>query len=383
MFKALVQLIREWYGIEGPIPLHAPVFGSRERELVLDTIDSTFVSSMGEYVGQFERQVVEYTGSKYAVAMVNGTAALQLALELAGVEPGDEVITQPLTFVATPNAIVHAGASPVFVDVDRDTLGMSPHALDVFLKENVRLKAGQPWNKNTGRRIGGLVPMHTLGHPCRIRALCELAGEWRIPLVEDAAEALGSWSAGQHCGTFGKLGVLSFNGNKTITSGGGGMILTQDEVLARKGKHLTTTAKLSRGWDFFHDQVGYNFRLPNLNAALACAQMERLSQILDEKRALAQAYARYFENEKWADFLKEPENTKSNYWLCSIALSDETLKEAFLAFTNHENIMTRPFWELMTKLPMYETHFSGPLDNAEWLAKRVVSLPSSVRNYSC
>ena len=337
------------------------------------------MSYVGQYVDRFEKEIADYTGAKKAIATVNGTTALQIALQLAGVEPGDEVITQPLTFVATANAIAHSGADPVFIDVDKDTLGMSPRALEDFLENNGRIQSKKLYNKKTGRRIAAVVPVHTLGHPCRIHQLVELAQKWDIPLVEDAAEALGSWADGQHCGTLGELGILSFNGNKPITCGGGGIILTSDEKLAGQGKYITTTAKVPHKWEFYHDEIGYNYRLPNLNAALACAQMERFPRIIEEKRMLAREYSRYFETIQWGDFLKEPEKTRSNYWLCSVVLSDRTLRDKLLKMINEKGIMARPVWQLMTELPMYRNCFAGPLENSQWLQQRVVCLPSGVR----
>lgn len=404
MFEELIAFIRELYRQPfGSIPLHAPTFTARDKELVVDAIDSTFVSSVGRYVDGFEQMLVEFTGAKRAVATVNGTCALQAALRLAGVQAGDEVITQPLTFVATANAIVHAGAEPVFLDVDRDTMGMSPEALQAWLQENAVIKGGAanspphpsrlpltaspfpqlplPVNKHTGCRIAAIVPMHTFGHPCRIMKIMEVARQWSIPVVEDAAEALGSWVGNTHCGLFGDLGILSFNGNKTITCGGGGAILTNNESLADRAKHLTTTAKVSHPWEFEHDEVGYNFRLPNLNAALACAQMERLPDILREKREIAAAYKAFFDSHDWGRFIPGPEDTLSNYWLCAVAAQDQAARVDLLEQTNKAEVMTRPIWKLMTDLPMYAQCQAGPLENAMWLYDRIVNLPSGVRNH--
>jgi perosamine synthetase len=398
MFEDLIVFIRQLYGRPtGPIPLHAPTFTARDKELVLDAIDSTFVSSVGRYVDLFEHKLAEYTGAKRAVATVNGTSALQVALRLAGVRPGDEVITQPLTFVATANAVSHLGAVPVFVDVDKDTMGMSPEALQAWLSENVEIKVEvkvkaensefqsqpqpQPFNKHTGRRIAAIVPMHSYGHPCRIQEIVQKADVWSIAVVEDAAEALGSWGGNTHCGLFGDLGVLSFNGNKTITCGGGGAILTNDEQVADRAKHLTTTAKLPHPWEYEHDEIGYNFRLPNLNAALACAQLERLPDILLEKREIAATYEAFFDSREWGRFMPEPENTQSNYWLCSITLADRSSRDTFLEQTNAAGVMTRPTWKLMSHLAMYTDCQTGPLENAQWLSDRIVNLPSGIRNH--
>lgn len=380
MFDDLITLIRDLYRMPtAPIPLHSPAFTARDKELVLDAIDSSFVSSVGQYVDRFEQMLAEYTGVKRAVATVNGTCSLQAALRLVGVQAGDEVITQPLTFVATANAIVHAGAEPVFVDVDRDTMGMSPADLEKWLSDTAILQdSGAPRNKRTNRLISAIVPMHTFGHPCRIIEIMNIARRWSIPVVEDAAEALGSWVGNRHCGTFGNLGILSFNGNKTITCGGGGAILTNDEALADRAKHVTTTAKLPHPWEYDHNEIGYNYRLPNLNAALACAQMERLVDILNFKRKIAMAYKAFFDQTDWARFLEEPKQTSSNYWLCSIAAKDRETRENVLQHTNNNRVMARPAWKLMTDLPMFSHCQTGTLDNAQWLYDRVVNLPSGI-----
>jgi aminotransferase in exopolysaccharide biosynthesis len=395
MYNDLINFVRELYCTKAFIPLHAPTFEQRDKDYVMDAIDSTFVSSVGEYVNRFEQDLAAFTGAARAVATVNGTCALQTALKLVGVESNDEVITQPLTFVATANAIAHLGAAPVFVDVDKDTMGLSPDDLETWLKENTEVKAkvkvetknSQPqpqpqpvFNKHTGRRIAAILPMHTFGHPCRIEQIVAIAKAWSIPVVEDAAEAIGSWSKQTHCGLFGDLGILSFNGNKTITCGGGGAILTRDDTLADRAKHLTTTAKVPHPWEFDHDEIGYNYRLPNLNAALACAQLERLPHILKQKREIARAYQAFFASRDWGQFMAEPNDTQSNYWLCTIALADRAARDALLKATNTAGVMTRPAWNLMPDLAMYAACVSGPLDNARWLQDRIVNLPSSVRS---
>lgn len=380
MYNEIIQFIRDLYRRpEGIIPLHAPVFIGNERKYVLDAINSTFVSSVGEYVNRFERDLAAYTGATRAVATVNGTTALQTALQVAGVKPGDEVITQPLTFVATANAISHIGAAPVFVDVDKDTMGLSPAALDDFLETNADRTAAVPINRQTKKRIAAIVPMHTFGHPCRVDQIVTIAKDWQIPVVEDAAEAMGSWQGDKHCGTRGDVGVLSFNGNKTITCGGGGAILTHNDHLADRAKHLTTTAKKSHPWEIDHDEVGYNYRMPNLNAALACAQLERLKDIVAEKRRIAAAYKTFISSTDWAQFMDEPPGKSSNFWLCTISLAGPAQRDAFLEATNTAGVMTRPAWKLMTDLPMYMGCQAGPLDNARWLRDRIVNLPSSVR----
>lgn len=380
MYKDLIAFVRELYGTEDFIPLHAPTFKKNDRRYVLDAIDSTFVSSVGEYVNRFERDLAAFTGASRAIATVNGTTALQTALKLVGVQGNDEVITQALTFVATANAVSHLGAVPLFVDVDKNTMGLSPEALDVFLKKNAILKDNGAYNKETGRRIAAIVPMHTFGHPCRIEKIVEIAKVWTIPVVEDAAESIGSKSGDRHCGTFGEIGVLSFNGNKTITCGGGGAILTNDEKLADWAKHLTTTAKVPHPWEFEHDEIAYNYRLPNLNAALACAQLERLPDILREKREIAHAYRDFFAPLKWGEFMVEPENTQSNYWLCTIALNNPFKRYEFFETTNAAGVMTRPVWKLIPELSMYSSCQSGSLENSKWLSNRIVNIPSGVRS---
>ena len=385
MYSDLIRFIRDHYRTEEFIPLHAPTFKDTDRRYVLDAIDSTFVSSVGEYVNRFEDGLVAFTGAARAVATVNGTTALQTGLRLVGVGSGDEVLTQPLTFVATANAVAHLCAHPVFVDVDRDTMGLSSDDLEAWLASNAEIREdkegiGQAYNTSTNRRIGAILPMHTFGHPCRIERIVAIARRWSIPVVEDAAEAIGSYVGGKHCGLFGDVGILSFNGNKAITCGGGGAILTNDEALGARAKHLTTTAKVPHPWDFEHDEIGYNFRMPNLNAALACAQLERLPEILQEKRQLAHTYRQFFKGKEWANFLEEPVDTSSNYWLCAIALEDGAARDAFLEAVNAKGVMVRPIWKLMTELPIYKNCQSGPVTNAEWLRERVVNLPSGVRN---
>lgn len=358
------------------VPLHAPYFGGNEKKYVLDTIDSTFVSSVGAYVNRFEEMMAEITGAKYAVATTSGTTALHLALVVAGVKPGDEVITQPLTFVATANAIAHAGASPIFVDVDKDTMGLSPAALKLFLEENATLKDGIAINKHSGKRIAACVPMHTFGFPMRIDEVQDICRQYNIVLVEDAAESLGSYYKGKHTGTFGSVGIFSFNGNKTVTCGGGGAVVTDDENIARHAKHLSTTAKIPHQWEFVHDEVGYNYRMPNLNAALACAQLEQLPAILDNKRALADTYRAFF-RESDIEFVEGITGSSPNHWLNTIKLDSATARDAFLQEANAQKVMTRPIWRLMNKLPMYMGSLCGNLDNAEWLEARVVNIPSS------
>jgi aminotransferase in exopolysaccharide biosynthesis len=377
MFKALIDFVREQYRSNDFIPLHVPVFSGREHQYVLNTIDSTFVSSVGAYVDRFERDIATYTNSSCAVATMNGTAALHIALKLAGVEPGDLVITQPLTFVATCNAIVYCGAEPVFVDVDRETLGLSPQAMEEWLQNHAHVgDDGVCRTRTEGRAIRACLPMHTFGHPANLAGLVEVTGRWNLALVEDAAESLGSLYKGQHTGTFGLLGTLSFNGNKIITTGGGGMILA-DETLGARAKHITTTAKRPHPYEYFHDEVGYNYRLPNINAALGCAQLEQLETFVASKRELASRYAAYFKGSDM-EFVTEPTGCRSNYWLNAVICDSLEQRDALLKSTNDGGVMTRPIWALMTRLPSYVECLQGRLTNAEWLESRVVNLPSSI-----
>ncbi len=374
--SAIVACAREIYG-EGPVPLHRPVFEGKEREYLVACVDSNFVSSVGAKVVAFEEEIAAFTGAAHAVATVNGTAALHIALQLAGVQRGDEVLCQALTFIATCNALAYAGAEPVFIDVDRDTLGLSPVALRNWLTANAELHDGQAVNRNTGRRIAACVPMHTFGFPLRIADVVAVCDEFGIPVVEDAAESLGSLVEGRHTGTFGKVATLSFNGNKIITTGGGGMIITDDTSLATRAKHLTTTAKRPHPYEFFHDEVGYNYRLPNLNAALGCAQMERLKEMLVAKAAVSRRYAKLC-----ADFgvahVGPIAGAQPNWWLNAIIVEDEATRNAILEFTNARGVMTRPVWRLMSKLPMFSHCQHDGLENSHWLEARVVNLPSSV-----
>jgi aminotransferase in exopolysaccharide biosynthesis len=376
MFDTLIQFIRQQYRSDAFIPLHAPVFAGREQEYVNDTIASTFVSSVGAYVDRFERDMATYTGSPRAVATVNGTSALHIALRLAGVEPGELVITQPLTFVATCNAIAYCSAEPLFIDVDRDTLGLSPSALEAWLVDNACLGDDGLCRTSNGQVIRACVPMHTFGHPADLDGLLKVCRRWHLVLVEDAAESLGSFYKGRHTGTFGELGTLSFNGNKIMTTGGGGMILA-GEVLGARAKHLTTTAKQAHPYEYVHDEVGYNYRLPNLNAALGCAQLEQLEAFIASKRQLAARYAEYLKGGD-LQFVSEPPDCRSNYWLNAVICADREQRDALLAATNNAGVMTRPIWALMNRLPIYAHCRKGELVNAEWLEERVVNLPSSV-----
>lgn len=373
-----ISFVREQYNTDKFIPLHEPRFRGNERAYILDTIDSTFVSSVGAYVDEFERKMETFTGASKAVAVVNGTASLQVALRLAGVAEGDEVITQALTFIATANAIVYNGASPIFLDVDLDTMGLSPVAVSNFLEEFGELREGECYNKYTGKRIAACMPMHTFGFPVHLDELIAVCVKWQIPVVEDAAESLGSYYKGKHTGTIGLIGGFSFNGNKTITSGGGGAIISNNIDLGIKAKYLTTTAKRPHPYEFFHDEMGYNFRMPNLNAALACAQMEMLDTFLVDKRKLAEQYALFF-NGIGVSFRTETKDTKANYWLMCVELEDPVDRDRFLKISNESGVMTRPIWTLMTRLPMYQHCQKDQQKNAAFLEQRIINIPSSVR----
>ena len=379
MCKHTVDFIKSQFPDQDFIPLHEPRFVGNERKYVMDAIDSTFVSSVGKYVDDFEKQIAAYTGAKYAVACVNGTAALHMAMIVADVKRNDIVITQPLSFIATCNAISYIGASPLFVDVDRDTMGLSAVKLRSYLQEFVIKKNdGFSYHKVTQQKIAACVPMHTFGHPCRIDEIANICNDYNIALIEDSAESIGSYYKNKHTGNFGLLGTFSFNGNKTITCGGGGAIITNDEALAKRAKYLTTQAKVPHRWDFVHDEIGYNYRMPNLNAALMCAQLEQLDKFLENKRILAGQYQEFFKNTD-IHFMTEPSNSKSNYWLCAISLKDKKTRDEFLQFSNDNGVMTRPVWALMNKLVMFKDALHGELSNAYYLEDRIVNIPSSVR----
>jgi aminotransferase in exopolysaccharide biosynthesis len=379
MFDEVIRFIKNIYPNRNFIPLHEPHFTQTEKDYVVDCIDSTFVSSVGKYVDKFEQMMCEITGSNYAIAIVNGTCALHMALLLVDVNNNDEVITQPLTFIATCNAISYIGARPVFVDIEKDTLGMSPSSLLDFLNKNAEIrKDGFTYNIKTGKRIKACIPMHTFGLPCRIDMLLDICNKYNISLIEDAAESIGSFYKDKHTGTFGKTGVFSFNGNKTVTCGGGGALITNDFELAKKAKHLTTQAKVSHQWAFIHDEIGYNYRLPNLNAAMACAQLEQLNIFITNKRKLSNEYFNFFQK-NGIKVIKEIEYAKSNYWLNFILLENIDERNAFLTYSNSNGIMTRPSWELMHKLEMFKECIKSELTNSEWISERLVNIPSSVR----
>ena len=376
VIQALKDVTRQQ---EDPVPLHAPVFSGNEWQYVKECLDTGWVSSVGRFVDQFERMLAEYTGAGYAIAVVNGTAALHVALILAGVKPGDEVIIPDMTFVATANAVAYCGAVPHLADIDPATLGLDPDKLDRYLHEIVLVKEGVCINKSTGRPIRAVVPMHTFGHPVDLDKLVAVAEKYRLAVVEDAAESLGSFYKGKHTGTFGMLAAISFNGNKIVTTGGGGAILTNDPELARLAKHVTTTAKLPHPWEYNHDQVGFNYRMPNLNAAVGCAQLEQLPVFLRRKRKLAERYKERFGQVRGLQFFEEPDFAESNYWLNVLLLDPECKNErdTILAEAGKEGIMLRPAWCLMHELPMYRDCPRMDLSGSEDLAERLINIPSS------
>jgi aminotransferase in exopolysaccharide biosynthesis len=373
----LINFIQDIYQTKAFIPLHAPTFAGNEKAYVLDTIESTFVSSVGKYVEDFEKQIEVYTGTAKAVATVNGTAALHTALYMSGVKPGDLVITQALTFVATCNALYHMGAEPIFVDVSKVSLGLCPKATEEYLECNAKLNAdGECIHKTTGQRIKAVLPMHTFGHPVEIDELVAVCLKWNLFLVEDAAESLGSFYKGKHTGTIGDFSAISFNGNKIITTGGGGMVLCRDLEAGNHTKHITTTAKVPHPYEFYHDEPGFNYRLPNLNAALGCAQMEMLPTFLKQKRVLAEQYKTLFSGSDF-QFVVEPEYAQSNYWLNAIICPDTDSRNSLLKESNEQGVMTRPIWQLMHRLPMFKNALKGDLKVSEWVEAHLINLPSS------
>jgi perosamine synthetase len=376
--KETISFIQNIYKTKQFIPLHAPAFRGNEKKYLNETIESTFVSSVGAYVDKFEEMMCVISKTKKAVAVVNGTAGIQIALKLVGVIPGDEIITQALTFVATANAIIYNGATPIFLDVDIDTMGLSPNAVNEFLSEFGDLREDGCYNKKSGKKISACLPMHTFGFPIHLDELKIVCEKWNIPIVEDAAESLGSEYKNKPTGSIGKIGVFSFNGNKIVTSGGGGVIVTNNEQLGIKGKYLTTTAKVPHAYEFYHDELGYNFRMPNLNAALACAQLEQLNSFLINKRTMAGEYKSFFDTLD-IKFRTETPNTKANYWLMCVELENIKERDFFLAETNASKIMTRPIWQLMYRLPMYQFCQRDRQLNAQFLEERIVNIPSSVR----
>lgn len=377
-YSEIINHIKSLHPKTDFVPLHAPVFRGNEKEYLIDTINTTFVSSVGAYVDRFEGMMTEITKTKKAIAVVNGTSGIQVALQLVGVKSNDEVLTQALTFVATANAIAYNNAHPVFIDVDLDTMGLSPKALQNFLEQYGELKENECINKKTGRKIAACLPMHTFGFPVHLNEIITVCNQWKIPVIEDAAESLGSQYHNKPTGSFGDVAVFSFNGNKIVTAGGGGAIVTNNVILGDKAKHITTTAKTPHPYEYFHDELGFNYRMPNLNAALACAQLEQLNGFLDDKRNLALQYAAFFEN-KGIKFRTETPNTKANYWLMCVELENKMDRESFLKQTNDAKVMTRPIWQLMFRLPMYQNCQKDEQLNAVFLEDRIVNIPSSVR----
>lgn len=380
-YKQLIAFIRAHYSDQVAVPLHAPVFHGNEKRYLTDCIDSSFVSSVGEYVNRFEAMMRDITGAKYAVATVNGTAALHVSLLLAGVKANEEVLTQSLTFVATCNAIAYLDAAPVFVDVDEQTMGLSAEKLRQFLEQNAEKTADGCINRTSGRRIAAFLPMHTFGFPCDMVSLMAVSREWQIPIVEDCAESLGSYIGSQHTGNFGLVAAFSFNGNKITTCGGGGCIVTNDDELGVLAKHLTTTAKQPHAWLFNHDTVGFNYRMPNINAALGCAQLEQLPMLLADKRHTAQCY-QAFCTQHDIHYCREPAGSQSNYWLNTVLTSSVSERDALLEYAAQQQVMCRPVWTPMHLLPMYAAAQHDELENTLQFAARIVNLPSSARMQS-
>lgn len=379
MNNKILKFIKDLYPNETPVPLHEPRFIGNEKKYLAECIDTTYVSYVGKFVNQFEDKIKEFTGAKYAIATSNGTLALHMALILAGVKADDEVLTQTLTFVATANAVSYTGAKCVFIDSDKDTMGMCPDKLQEFLINNCEQHDdGFTYNKKTSKRISVCIPMHVFGHPVKIDKIVSICKQYNILVIEDAAESLGSYYKNKHTGLYGEIGILSFNGNKVITTGGGGMIITNNDELAKRALHLTKTAKVSHPWEFIHDEVGYNYRLSNLNAAVGCSQMECIKGFLENKRNLANKYIEFFRS-VGVSFFKEPKDCISNYWLNCMIVNNREERDAFLKLSNDSKVTTRPIWRLMNKLPMYSNCESTNLDVAQWFEDRVINIPSSVR----
>jgi len=376
--QKITTFIESFYSHQTPVFLHCPEFLGNEKKYLAECIDTKYVSYIGRFVSDMEDKIREITGVRYAVALVNGTAALHMLLLAIGIKADDEVITQSLSFAATAAAIVHAQGTPVFVDIEQSTLGMSPESLKSFLMENAEVKDGKCFNKKTKKQIKAVIPMHTFGHPVRIEEIQKICDEYSLLHIEDAAESLGSFYKGKHTGTFGKAGILSFNGNKLITTGGGGMIITDDEALADRVRYLSTTAKRNHPWEFYHDDVGYNFRMPSLNAAIGLAQLEYFDSTLENKRETAHLYENFFEALD-IKFITEPNNTKSNYWLNAILFDNRKQRDEFLAYSNKHGVQTRPAWTLLHTLPPYRHCQHTDMSNAEYIVDRLVNIPSSIR----
>lgn len=378
-YESTIHFIKQIYKNVDHVLLHAPAFIGNEKKYLDDCIDTTFVSSVGKYVDRFEDAIAKYTGANRAVVCVNGTMALFMALKLCGIKPDEKVITQPLTFIATANAIAYCYAHPVFLDVDEDTMGLSPTKVRLWLERNAAVKSDGCYDKHSGKKIRAVVPMHTFGHPVKIDDFVKLCDEWKLALIEDAAESIGSFYKGRHTGTYGEIGCMSFNGNKTITCGGGGILLFQNKEKGDYAKHITTQAKIPHRWEFKHDAIGYNLRMPNINAALGCAQLECIDTILANKRETSRMYKDFFSNIDDISFFDEPKDCKSNFWLNAVLLRDKRERDIFLAETNDNGIQTRPIWELMNRLPMFISATRGDLSTAEMFADRIVNIPSGYR----
>ena len=376
--EEIISFIKTLYPDMNPVLLHCPQFLGKEKEYLAECIDTKFVSYVSHFVTDMEDHIKRITGAKYAVAMVNGTEALHMAIISAGINPGEEIITQALTFAATSAAIVHSGAVPVYIDVDKDTMGMSASALKNYLETNTEQKNGKCYNKKSGNVISACIPMHTFGHPCRIDEIASLCQEHNIILIEDSAESMGSVYKGRATGTFGRAGILSFNGNKCVTTGAGGMLITDDEAIAERAKYISTTAKRPSKWEFFHTEAGYNLRMPGTCAAIGAAQLEYFGRIIENKRETAALYQKFFA-EIGIECIREPENARSNYWLNAIVLKDKEEREEFLGYANSNGVQCRPVWTLMHKMPPYEKYERTALPNSEWLEDRIVNIPSSVR----
>ena len=376
--KKLISFIKKMVDSKESIFLHEPIFEGNEKKYLCDAIDSTFVSSVGPYVNKFEKMISKVTGAKYSVATINGTSALHAALLVAGANNETEIITQPLTFVATANAISYTGSKPIFIDVDKDTMGMSPRKLRKFLENNSKIIKGKCINKKTEKQILACVPMHTFGFPCRIQEIKSICDEFNISLIEDSAEGLGSKIKNKSIGTFGLMGVFSFNGNKIITTGGGGVIITNNPIIYNKIKHITNTSKVLHKWEYVHDEIGFNYRMPNINAALGCAQLEKLDEKIQRKNKLSIIYKNYLKNSSII-FFEGIKNSKPNNWLMTIIFSSKEKKEKFLALSNESNVMTRPVWRLMNRLEMYNRCECDNINNSIWLSDRVVNIPSNLK----
>tara|TARA_B100001173_G_scaffold311060_1_gene327243 strand:+ start:304 stop:1440 length:1137 start_codon:yes stop_codon:yes gene_type:complete len=376
--KNFTSFVKELYETREFVPLHSPVFVGNEKAYLNEAIDSTFVSSVGPFVDLFEEKSANFLGVTKSVAVINGTSALQLALRISGVQANDEVLTQSLSFVATANAINYLGAVPVFIDVDLDTMSLSPEHLRNFLNEYAEIRQGGCYNKKTGNKIAACVPMHTFGMMCRIEEILDLCNEWTIPIVEDAAEAFGSQSNNKYAGSFGLINAFSFNGNKIITAGGGGLVCSNIASLANQAKHLSTTAKVKHSWEFFHDSLGYNFRMPNVNACIALAQLESFSSIVESKKEIFIKYQKFFDSSS-IKLINPIDSNLWNHWLFSVCLDNREERDEFLKYTNENSVMTRPIWNLLFKLPMYENCFRDDQKNSLYLEERIVNIPSSAR----